>query len=206
MADLTPYVYAKDYQAGSEYGIYGWTTCDEGKRGELTGGYKYNSNNWVLALKFTMPDNAESITLGFFTISGANNGYDSNIRYKVSLTEDDAAYINATSETAGDGDFTVKNPSARTELTISGFFAKGETYYIYFWTAEPTDNVLNLFRVKWESNEDDDGFYADYELASVVRIDVGDSIVVCTAYIEDGSSWHRCLTNVEDGSTFELCR
>ena len=204
MTDLTSYVYAKDFQGGSEYGTYGWTTCDQGKRSDLIGGYRYNSKNWVLALKFTMPENASSITLGFFTISGANGGEDSQIRYKVTTTEDTAP--NYTVDTTGDGDFTVKNPAARTELTIAGNFIKGTTYYVYFWTAKSTSDTTNLFRIEWDTNEDGKGFYANYaELSGLVYIDNGTAVEAFEAYIDNGTSWDRVIPYIDNGASWDLC-
>lgn len=161
MAELTPYVYGKDYEAGKTETA--WCKPKEGSDQTLTGGYRYNNRNWVICLRFEMPENASAVTLGFFSIANANGGANSDINYKVTTEEDAADYVNATSAIAGDGTFTVNNPKARTVLTINRTFLAGTTYYIYFWTANPTSDTTNLFRTNWRDNANDTGFYASYE-------------------------------------------
>lgn len=168
MADLTSYISAKDYQDGSTYN--NWAPCTSNLT--LTAGYRYSGSNWVMCLAVQMPENASAITLGFYTISGANGGVDSTIRYKVTTTADHSSYVNATAATGGDGDFLVNNPYARTELKISGSFQAGRTYYIYFWTAQGTGNTANLFRVRWMSNSSGTGFYASYTALNTYRLTI----------------------------------
>ena len=165
MADLTGLVYGKDFANGATN--LDWALCTAAHT--LTGGYAYAGKNYVIALRFQMPQYAKSVTLGFFSISGANNGYDSKIRYRVTTQEDTAPNYSAAD--AGT-DFIVNNPYERTELTINGPFLKGVTYYIYFWTAEPFSNSLNLFRTRWYTNVEGNGFYASFAELGVYTLTV----------------------------------
>ena len=204
MTDFTSEVYAKDFRAGAPYGTLLWTKCSDGKRSELIGGYRYDSKNWVIALMFTMPANAKSVTFGFFSDSGANGGEDSLIRYKVATTEDTAP--NYTAATEGDGEFTVNNPAARTELTIDGKFTKGVTYFVYFWTAKDTSDTTNLFRPVWKTNDDGKGFYASYDdLSGLVYIDNGTTLEAYEAYIDNGLSWDLHIPYIDNGSGWDMC-
>jgi hypothetical protein len=198
--DFTSYVYGKDFQDGATNND--WSLCDSGHT--LTGGYRYNSKNWVLALKFTMPKNASSITFGFFSISGANDGEDANIKYKISTTEDTAP--NYTYSTHGDGRFVLNNPYERTNVTITRNFKSGVTYYIYFYTDNDTSNTNNLMRIRWYPNTDDCGFYATYEeLTGCIYIDNGTSFDAYECYIDNGSGWDLYIPYIDNGSSWDIC-
>lgn len=158
--DFTSYVYGCDYQAGSQY--QSLKTCANASF-TLTGGYRYNSNNWVMMFKFTMPANASSITLSLCTIAGANGGAQSTMKYKFFTSQQSSP--NYTSSTSADGTVTIKNGSSitRNNLTFTRSFKQGTTYYLYFWTANSTSDTTNLMRVRWYANSDGYGCYATYE-------------------------------------------
>lgn len=200
--DFTSNVYGKDFQDGSTYN--NWELCSAGHT--LTGGYRYNSKNWVIALRFIAPKNMSSITFGFYIRSDANAGLSSNIRYKVATTEVDSP--NYTSNDAGDGDFILNGyyQNQRTELTINRTFQSGKTYYIYFWTAEPTSNTDNVMRIRWYPNTDGSGFYATYEeLKGCIYIDNGSSFDAYECYINNGSSWDLYVPYIDNGSGWDIC-
>lgn len=200
--DFTSYVYGCDYQAGSQY--QSLKTCSSASL-TLTGGYRYNSNNWVMMFKFQMPANASSITLSLCTIAGANNGAQATMKYKFYTSQQSSP--NYTSSTSADGTVTIKNSSSsitRNNLTFTRSFTKGTTYYLYFWTAQSTSNTSNLMRVRWYGNSDGNGCYATYEPAVTkytVTINQGEGT---TLTVKNGNTTISSGTSVESGTQLTI--
>ena len=198
MADFAS-IYAKNYRDGTQY--YDWATTDDGLK--MTAGYKWSDSNWVMCIKFTLPTAAKSITLSFCNATG---GITKNqaMRYKFTTSED-SSLVNATSNVAGEGTFTI-NPGdyVRTTVTIKKTMTAG-THYMYIWT-DNSSVTYNVMNTRWFGNSDGNGFYGSYEeLEGCVNIDNGVSIDAYECYIDNGSNWDKHTPYIDNGTSWDMC-
>lgn len=202
MAEITN-IYARDYWDGESYHDDWRPISTNGTT--LTAGYKWQEKNWVMCIKFELPTAAKMVTFSFCSHEDTVEYFDSRLRYKITDNEDSSLF-NATSNTVGDGSFSVKNETGinnRTDLTIYKDLSAG-IHYIYIWT-DDSNNIHNLMRIRWYDNYDGYGFYATYEeVAGCIYIDNGTSFDAYQVYIDNGTSWDLCIPYIDNGSSWDI--
>ena len=111
-----------------------------------------------MCIKFELPTAAKSVTLKFCNDVGLVTK--PIMRYKFTTSEDEALQ-NATSDTEGDGIFTISNKVqyGTTAVTIERVLTAG-THYMYIWT-DDSSNASNYMVIRWHTGTY--GFSATYE-------------------------------------------
>ena len=147
-------IYAKSFRDGDV--IQNW--CSPDAYISLIVGYRYANYNWVLCIKFDLPVAARSVTMSF--CNAYSQEFQPAFRYK--WTDQEEEYLqNATSDTPGDGVFTLTNISryGRSTVVFDRVLLAG-THYLYIWTND--SSVLSNYNVtNW--CEEEYGFFATYE-------------------------------------------
>lgn len=198
-SNLTSYA-AQMYQAGEAYGAWHPITDNV----TVNVGYAYNGNNWVLCIRFTAPTPVSALVLHFCTHGSSANNIDTVMRYAFSSKEADAAYVNATSATPGEGTITIEGGQHTvTDKTIKKTLSAG-THYLYIWTNKSTSSANNYQRIRWYSGGDYNSYVQYEELQGAVRIGDGSSYGTYQVNIGNGTSYDLYIPYIGNGTSWGL--
>lgn len=198
MAEFTS-VYGKTFRDGKTY--QDWCTPEANV--SHTMGFRLSESNWVMCIKFELPTASKTVTMNFCNAQQQDRV--PTLRYKFTTSEEEALQ-NATSETEGDGAFTLASAAryGRTEVTLNAVLSAG-THYLYIWT-DDSSVLYNWNVTRWYDNVDGYGFSASYEeLGGLVFLDDGESLEPYECFIDNSTGWDRCVPHIDNGTDWDIC-